>query len=102
MPQLHNYVKTIMRRLISKRGVAFWIHGRDLPGYPASHGCIGLYDEEMQKKYYGYPWAPVLEDAKTFFEWVISPAADNGKFQVIKDGPIIVITGQSPAVSRKR
>ena len=27
---------------------SYWIHGRDLPGYPASHGCIGLYDEEMQ------------------------------------------------------
>jgi hypothetical protein len=91
-----------LRFHISKRGVAFWIHSRDLPGYPASHGCIGLYDEEMQKKYYGYPKTPVLEDARTFFEWVISPAEDNGKFQVIKDGPRIVITGQAPAVSRKR
>ncbi len=32
------------------RRPAFWIHGCDLPGYPASHGCVGLYDEEMQKK----------------------------------------------------
>jgi hypothetical protein len=29
------------------------------------------------------------------------PAADNGRFQVIKDGPGIVIAGQAPAVSKK-
>jgi len=27
---------------------SYYIHGRDVPGYPASHGCIGLYDEAMQ------------------------------------------------------
>ena len=91
-----------LRFHISKRGVAFWVHGRDLPGYPASHGCIGLYEEEMQKKYYGYPGSPVLEDVRTFFEWVISPTTDSGKFQVIKDGPRIVIAGQAPAIARKR
>jgi lipoprotein-anchoring transpeptidase ErfK/SrfK len=90
-----------LRFHISKKGVAFWIHGRDLPGYPASHGCIGLYDEEMQKKYYGYPGAPVLKDARTFFEWVISPATDNGKFQVMKEGPRIVIMGEAPAFSTR-
>lgn len=90
-----------LRFHISKRGVTFWIHGRDLPGYSASHGCIGLYDEEMQKKYYGYPKTPLLEDARNFFEWVISPAADNGEFHVIKDGPRIVIMGRAPAVSKR-
>jgi len=33
----------------SSSGASLWIHSRDLPGYPASHGCIGLYDEETQK-----------------------------------------------------
>ena len=44
------------------------IHGRDLPGYPASHGCIGLYDEPMQKEQYGVPGDPELNDAKRRFE----------------------------------
>ena len=35
--------------------VSYWIHARDLPGKPASHGCIGLYDEEMQNRVFGYP-----------------------------------------------
>ena len=34
---------------MNREGVSYWIHGRDMPGYPASHGCIGLYDESMQK-----------------------------------------------------
>ena len=41
-----------------------WLHGRDMPGFPASHGRIGLYDEEMQKEYYGKPSTPLLKDAK--------------------------------------
>lgn len=85
-----------LRFYINKKGVSFWIHGRDLPGYPASHGCIGLYDEQMQKKYYGYPKHPVLEDAKILFEWVISPRVDDGKFYILNDGPKILIIGNAP------
>lgn len=85
-----------LRFYITKKGVAFWIHGRDLPGYPASHGCIGLYDEQMQKKYYGYPKNPVIEDAKILFEWVISPFVDDGKFHILKDGPKMLIIGNAP------
>jgi len=33
-----------LRFYTSPEWVAYWIHGRDMPGYPASHGCIGLYD----------------------------------------------------------
>ena len=55
-----------LRFYVSKSGVASWIHGRDVPGYPASHGCIGLYDEEMQKSYFGYPGKPVLPMLKNF------------------------------------
>ena len=85
-----------LRFHISRGGVAYWIHGRDIPGYPASHGCIGLYDEEMQKKYYKYPKNPVLEDAKTLFEWVISPLRDDGNFHLLKDGPKLKIIGHAP------
>ena len=76
---------------VDRKGVAFWIHGRDLPGYPASHGCIGLYDEQMQKKSYGFPHEPVLEDAKVLFKWVISPLVDDGKYRILKDGLKILI-----------
>ncbi len=91
-----------LRFFINRDGVAFWIHGRDIPGYPASHGCIGLYDEQMQKKYYHFPKKPVLEDAKKLFEWIISPRKDEGKFQVIEDGPQVLITGKAPQPVRKR
>ncbi len=82
---------------INKQGVAFWLHGRDVPGFPRSHGCIGLYDEEMQKQFYGYPGTPLLEDAKTLFEWVISPLSDDGKYHLI-NGPAVLIIGHAPAV----
>jgi hypothetical protein len=87
---------------ISRKGVSFWIHGRDLPGYPASHGCIGLYDEQMQKKYYGYPKNPVLEDAKILFEWVILPFVDDGKFHIFKEGPKISIVGNAPGTTSRQ
>jgi hypothetical protein len=90
-----------LRFYTTKKGVSYWIHGRDLPGYPASHGCIGLYDEEMQKKYYGYPKNPVLEDVKILFEWVISPFVDNGKFHLLKDGPKMLIIGNAPGSKAK-
>jgi len=75
-----------LRFYTNRRGISFWIHGRDLPGYPASHGCIGLYDEEMQQKYYGFPKNPALEDAKILFDWVIAPLIDDGRFHTLKDG----------------
>lgn len=88
-----------LRFHISKKGIAFWIHGRDLPGYPASHGCIGLYDEQMQKKYYGNPKNPVLEDAKILFEWVISSLVDDGKIHFLEEGPKMLIIGNAPGTA---
>jgi len=85
-----------LRFFTNNKGVAFWIHGRDLPGYPASHGCIGLYDEDMQKKYYGYPKNPVLEDAKIFFEWITAPLVDDGKLHLLKNGTRMLIIGNAP------
>ena len=85
-----------LRFYINRGGVSFWIHGRDLPGYPASHGCIGLYDERMQKKYYGSPKKPVMEDARTLYEWVMAPFPDSGRFNLLKEGPKLVIIGEAP------
>jgi hypothetical protein len=87
-----------LRFYISRSGVAYWMHGRDLEGYPVSHGCIGTYDEEMQKKYYGYPQNPVLEDAKVLFDWAIAPAWDDGRIHNLEDGPQIVIIGKGPEI----
>ena len=85
-----------LRFLISSKDVAFWIHGRDLPGYPASHGCVGLYDEEMQKKYYRIPDKPELEAARLLYEWAIAPNADDGDLTTLKNGPKVLIIGESP------
>jgi len=87
---------------------SYWIHGRDLPGYPASHGCIGLYDEEMQYDYYSaYDrkvnaphyhelTRPFLEAAKSLYQWVVDPASDPGSFRHIKNGPRMLIFGAPP------
>ena len=87
---------------------SYWIHGRDVPGYPASHGCIGLYDEEMQydyynaydrkvnKPYYHELTRPFLEAAKTLYRWVVPPGSDPGTFHNIKNGPRVLIIGEPP------
>lgn len=90
-----------LRFYISRDGISFWIHGRDLPGYPASHGCIGLYDEEMQKEYYGYPPDPVLEDAKALYNWVLGDTPDDGNFHTLEGGPRVLIIGATPDAREK-
>jgi hypothetical protein len=85
-----------LRFLITSQWAAVWIHGRDVPGYAASHGCIGLYDEQMQQQYYGYPPEPVLEDARALYEWAIAPHPDDGHFHELVDGPPVLIIGQAP------
>jgi L,D-transpeptidase-like protein len=85
-----------LRFLINRRGIAFWIHGRDLPGYPASHGCVGLYDEEMQKKDYNNPEYPLLDAAKKLYEWAIAGTPDEGNLHTLKNGPKVLIVGESP------
>lgn len=89
-----------LRFLITAKGVAVWIHGRDVPGYAASHGCIGLYDEEMQRKYYRSPGEPILDDARTLYEWAIAPHPDDGRFHELADGPAVLIVGQAPDFPR--
>lgn len=36
---------------IDKKGVAYWLHEGDLPGRPASHGCVRLTKENAKKLY---------------------------------------------------
>jgi hypothetical protein len=86
-----------LRFHIDRNNVAFWIHARDLPGRPASHGCIGVYDEEMQKRVYGVPEKPVINDAARLFYWVADEnEADDGKMTLITDGPAVEIRGELP------
>jgi hypothetical protein len=77
-------------------GVAYWIHGRDLPGVPASHGCIGLYDEMMQQEQYGTPAKPVLDDARRLYVWVTGES-DHHRLIRLHDGPKLRIIGSTPA-----
>jgi len=88
-----------IRFLIDKEHVSYWIHARDLPGRPASHGCIGVFDEAMQKRVYGVPDKPLLEDARKLYEWTIGPeelAADDGSVRILANGPPIEILGELP------
>ncbi|MDR3579866.1 MAG: L,D-transpeptidase [Oryzomonas sp.] len=87
---------------------SYYIHGRDVPGYPASHGCIGLYDEEMQieyyrdydRKVYGKDYhelkQPLLQGAQSLYQWVVGHHDDNGKFHKISYGPRVLIVGTPP------
>ena len=88
-----------IRFFIDKEQVSYWIHARDLPGRPASHGCIGVFDEAMQHRVYGVPDKPVLQDAKKLYAWTIGEEAyreDNGTQRLLADGPIIEIAGELP------
>ena len=81
---------------VNREGVSYWIHGRDMPGYPASHGCIGLYDESMQKEQFGAPKDPELSDAKKLFEWVLGGEPDDDRVIPLHRGPRVHIIGQAP------
>jgi hypothetical protein len=89
-----------LRFYVNREGVSYWIHGRDLPGYPASHGCIGLYDERMQKEQYGFPKDPELNDAKLLFEWVLGGPVEHDKMISLPQGPRVHIIGRSPSIAR--
>ncbi len=62
---------------------------------PTLRGCVGLYDEAMQKKYYGVPKDPVLKDAKSLYEWAAGQTADD-VFSLHTDGPQVLIIGETP------
>ncbi|HSN04456.1 MAG TPA: L,D-transpeptidase [Nitrospira sp.] len=85
-----------LRFYVNQEGVSYWIHGRDMPGYPASHGCIGLYDEPMQNEQYGVPEDPELNDAKKLFEWVLGGEGEDDKVIPLPQGPRLHIIGEAP------
>ncbi len=85
-----------LRFHVNRAGVSYWIHGRDLPGYPASHGCIGLYDESMQKEQYGIPKDPEVNDAKKLFVWVLGGEPEDDRVIPLPNGPRLEILGAAP------
>lgn len=85
-----------LRFHVNREGVSYWIHGRDMPGYPASHGCVGLYDEAMQRDYYGVPDHPQLEDARQLFEWVVGRKEGTTQPMELSSGPPVIIQGVAP------
>lgn len=89
-----------LRFYVNREGVSYWIHGRDMPGYPASHGCIGLYDEPMQMEQYGVPKNPELNDAQRLFIWVLGSEPDDDHVISIPHGPRIHIIGEAPRSER--
>lgn len=88
-----------MRFHVGDDGVSYWLHARDLPGRPASHGCIGLYDEEMQKRMFDNPRNPVMIDSQKLYNWAVGEEEygdDYGELEELEDGPIVEVRGTLP------
>ena len=88
-----------MRFYIGPDNVSYWIHARDLPGRPASHGCVGLFDEAMQNRMFGTPVKPALLDSKKLYDWAVGEAEyeeDTGNLEELEDGPVVEIIGKIP------
>ncbi|MEI6207399.1 MAG: L,D-transpeptidase [Desulfuromonadales bacterium] len=85
--------------------VSYWIHARDLPGRPASHGCIGLFDEEMQNRVFGTPAQPVLLDSQRLYAWAAGTADyedDIGDLDELEEGPLVEVRGSLPRYLARR
>jgi hypothetical protein len=83
------------------KNVGYWIHARDLPGRPASHGCVGLFDEAMQRRVFSVPKQPVLLDSQKLYAWAAPDSAygvDDGSHQEIANGPLFEIRGALPSL----
>lgn len=88
-----------LRFHIGTDNVSYWLHARDLPGRPASHGCIGLFDEEMQTRVFGTPEKPVLLDSQKLYAWAAGEAEygdDDGGLDELEDGPVVEVRGVLP------
>jgi hypothetical protein len=88
-----------LRFYIGTDNVSYWLHARDLPGRPASHGCIGLFDEEMQKRVFATPEKPVLLDSQKLYEWAVGEKEygdDFGELDELEDGPVVEVRGGLP------
>lgn len=88
-----------LRFHVGADNVSYWLHARDLPGRPASHGCIGLFDEEMQLRVFGTPQNPVLKDSQKLYEWAAGEQEyedDSGTAEELEDGPVVEVRGTLP------
>ncbi len=88
-----------LRFYIGPDNVSYWLHARDLPGRPASHGCIGLFDEEMQNRVFGTPAVPALLDSQKLYEWAAGEQEyedDYGELDELEDGPTVEVRGTLP------
>jgi hypothetical protein len=88
-----------LRFYIDDKNVGYWIHARDLPGRPASHGCVGLFDEEMQLRVFAVPKKPALLDSQKLYAWVAPDSEygeDDGSHQEIANGPPFEVRGALP------
>jgi hypothetical protein len=90
-----------LRFYVDRNGISYWIHGRDLPGYPASHGCIGLYDESMQHREYGLPHNPILSDAQRLFTWALGTTLEGDGIVTLPRGPKVYVVGRAPVWDAK-
>ncbi|NVN98040.1 MAG: L,D-transpeptidase family protein [Geobacteraceae bacterium] len=94
-----------MRFHVATDGVAYWLHARDLPGRPASHGCIGLFDEAMQNRMFDTPDNPVLLDSQRLYTWAVGENEyedDSGNQEELEDGPVVEVIGQNPVYRDKK
>jgi len=88
-----------MRFHVAADGVGYWLHARDIPGRPASHGCIGLFDEAMQNRMFDTPEKPVLLDSQKVYAWAVGEEDyedDSGNLEELEGGPIVEVVGQNP------
>jgi hypothetical protein len=86
-----------IRFYVDPEKVAYWIHARDMPGRPASHGCIGVYDEFMQNRVYGWPEKPVIRDSSRLYYWIDENMdEDESIITLFEDGPTVEIRGELP------
>lgn len=93
-----------LRFHIGSDNVSYWLHARDLPGRPASHGCIGLFDEEMQNRVFGTPQKPQLLDSQRLYEWAAGEEEygdDYGELDELEDGPMVEVRGGLPRYLEK-
>lgn len=88
-----------LRFHIGDDNVSYWLHARDLPGRPASHGCIGLFDEEMQLRVFNTPRQPLLLDSQKLYQWAAGEddyEDDGGELEELEDGPVVEVRGSLP------
>lgn len=93
-----------LRFHIGPDNVSYWIHARDLPGKPASHGCVGLYDEGMQNRVYGSPQLPVLIDSQKLYDWAVGESrypGDTGGPELLLGGPTVEVRGANPVYRKE-